>query len=106
MLYVVGYAVLIFVIAQANHSPPGDRKNYLTGVSDLMLALVDLFELLTFYLVVFLMLPMSELQQNKKKEFTKFLHRGFVDMGKDGLRHMGEGVCYHIIFIEHGVIQI
>ena len=61
LLYVVSYALMIYVISLANHSPAGDRQNYLTGISNFMLAIVDLFELLTFYLVVFLMLPLSDL---------------------------------------------
>jgi hypothetical protein len=62
MLYVVSYAALNIEISIMNHAPElSNRKNYLTGISYLMLAFVDLFELLTFYLVVYLMLPLSEL---------------------------------------------
>ena len=72
--YVIFYTVQITVLAYSSNGPQA-----LTGISDLLLAFVDLLELLTFYMVVALMLPFQGIQR-KKDQFSKFMHRGFVDL--------------------------
>lgn len=77
--FVVSYALWITSNSLAIHAKSVNSLYIVASVADILATVTDLLELLTFYLVIFLMLPLSTNMRNKRKEFNTFLHRGFVD---------------------------
>jgi len=49
------------------------------GWNNILNCISDFFESITFFLVVWLLLPLSEKMQAKHDDFKKFLYQGFID---------------------------
>lgn len=73
------YALNLYFSIKYNHST-GNQQLIAGGFGNLSEVFANFFELTTFFLVVFLMLPLSAEKRKKRSDFTKFLHNGFMDV--------------------------
>ena len=51
----------------------------LTGICDIFISIESLLEMMTFFLVVKLMLPITPSDKDRRSKFQRFLFKGFAD---------------------------
>ena len=66
------------ILAYNGFRADGNKQYVLLGLSNVCKILMNIVQLTTYFLVVHLMLPLTEQQVRKKAEFVKFLFVGFV----------------------------
>ena len=79
VFFILCYALSIYSYPRAINSTTDKASNDWWGMQDLSIFLVNLVEVLIFFLVLRLMLPIGANQKMKCKEFQRFLFVGFLD---------------------------
>ncbi len=62
-----------------NHADNLETYSILTGIYNIFAAILHLVELMTFFLVVKLMIPITPSDKEKRSKFQRFLFKGFAD---------------------------
>jgi hypothetical protein len=67
------------LVYATNHSESIKIYLILKGITDILFSISALVEMMTFFLVVKLMLPITPSEKEKRSEFQRFLFKGFAD---------------------------
>lgn len=79
VLYLIVFLAYIIAVQELEKHPSGDSHLVWGGIVYLLLDLDNTTEILIFFLVAFLMNPVTQSLQNRHQQFQMFLFNGFVD---------------------------
>jgi branched-subunit amino acid ABC-type transport system permease component len=79
--YILIFVIQLILYYLYNRTLYGSDENLtLLGVIDISVCLQDLIQMLTFFLVVKLMIPLTKSEKEKRSKFQQFIFKGFADI--------------------------